>query len=470
MKDPQAVRQRLAALPSVNTILQNPAISDLCTRYSRSRVVAGVRGVLQDIRTRILEDSENTVIPEDLTGDILVQAIVEHVTAPPSRRFRSVINASGILFHEALGGTPLSEAVRSAMTDALGPVVHDAHDEDGEDRVAQYLRRITGADAALEVHAALAALWLAIDTFGHGREVIVSRAQLGANGPVCLPDLFDRCGTRIVEVGATNKTHLEDYRAAIRDETGAICVVRPSTYALRGFTQDVSVEDLVRLGTEADLPVVYDAGHATLTPVTRAGWRPAVAIRDVVEAGVAVTVVSGDGLVGGPACGLAMGQRESIDRMRRNPLYHILRVDPVTHVGLEATLQQYDAEASGLDQHPAGRMFTDDVEVVRVRAKRLLALCRTGLTDSAEFDLIETSAHLTSSRLPSEAFPSCAVTIRSYDCNTVTIVERFYHHSPAVLVKPADDQVVLDLRYIEDGQIDRIYQILQSVLKNTCAN
>ena len=156
--------------------------------------------------------------------------------------------------------------------------------------------------------------------------------------------------------------------------------------------------------------------------------------------------------------------------MQRNPLYHILHVGTVTHAGLDATLQQYDPEASGLDQHPAGRMLADAVDVVRDRAKRLMALCRAGLTDFAEFELIETSVYLTSSCLPSEAFPSCAVTVRPYDCDTATVVERLYHHSPAVLVKPADDQVVLDLRYIEDGQIDRIYQILQFALKNTCAN
>lgn len=472
MNDHRERQKRLAGLPSVDSLLRTPAISALCERYPRSHIVAAVREVLRRARTVLMENRPEPVSPELSSPDTLVRAVVAQLAQPPILSFRPVINATGILFHDALGGATLSPVARDAITTACGPLLFDAPDGDGWGiATEQLLCRLTGAEAALVVNNAAAALWLAIDTLAHGKDVIISRGHLATiDGGFRVLDLIERCGAHPVEIGATNKTHLRDYRAAIRDTTGLVLAVRPSTYLLRGFVQEVPVDELVQISAAASVPVLYALGHATLTPVTHAGWRPVASVREVVQMGVAVVVLSGDGLVGGPECGIAVGRKAAIDRLRQNPLVRIVRPDKLTYAGLEATLRQIAPEASGLDHHPALWMISDSADHVAARAARLLGLCQSHLEGLGEFAITETIAYLTRSRLPSEAFPSHAITVRPAGLPATALADRLRHQTPAVLGTIAEDRLVLDLRAVADQEIGPMSQALEAALKNACVN
>ncbi|MBI4551757.1 MAG: L-seryl-tRNA(Sec) selenium transferase [Candidatus Latescibacteria bacterium] len=472
MNDHRDLQNRLARLPSVDALLKTPVVGALCEQYPRSSVVAAVREVLQGARTALIEHRSDTSSPDRDDLDALGQTVAARLTAPSAMSFRRAINATGILFHDALGGPSLSPAAREAITTACDPVLFDAPDRDGWSLATeQLLCPLTGAEAALVVNNATAAVWLAIDTLSRGKEVIISRGHLAAlDDNLRLLDLIERCGARTREVGATNKTHAKDYRAAIGDDTGAVFAIRPSTYSMRGFVQDVPVEELVRISAEKDVPVLYDLGHATLTPVTHADWRPVGSVREVVQAGVAVAVIGGDGLVGGPECGILTGQRALIDRLRQNPLARVVRPGKLTYTGLEAVLRQIEPSASGLDHHPALWMLSDPIDRVTARATRLLTACQARLDRLGAFDLIETVAHLTPSRLPSERFPSRALSIRPGPLSAQSFAERLRQQSPAVLGALVDDRVILDLRTVADREIDAVIHALDAVLKNACGN
>lgn len=472
MNDRHELHKRLTRLPSVDALLKTPTIGVLCGQYPRARVVAAIREVLQQTRTALMKEHPETLAPEQSLSETLAQAVVAHLAGPPAMSFRPAINAMGILLHDALGGVPFSPAARDAIMNACGSVLFDSPDRDGWGAATEALLcRLTEAEDALVVQNTAAAVWLAIDTLGRGKEVIISRGHLGTiEGDLRLLDLIERCGAHVIEVGATNKTHLKDYRAAIRNETGALITVRPTTYALRGFVQDVPVEELVRLGAAAGIPVLYDLGHAPLTPLLHFAWQPAVSARDAVQMGVAVAVIRGDGLVGGPECGIAVGQRAVIDRLRRNPLARTVRLGKLAYAGLEATLRHIDPEASERGHHPALWMLSDSIERVAARAARLLAVCQSRLAEHGTFEITDTVAYLTPSRLPSECVPSCALAIRLAHLTATVLVSRLQSSTPAVLGTIVDDKVLLDLRAVRDEEIDTVSLALEAILKNACVN
>ena len=459
MKENQDPKQSLSALPSVNTLLQHPVLLELCNDYSRSLVTEAVRAMLKDIRTGILERSE---FPDELSEEVLVQKVKSDIENPPVRVIRPIINATGIILHDAVRAAMMDDIVRDTMMDAMRPGISDV-----EAQAERILCEITNGGAACLVHSDLAALWLTVDTFGRGREVVISRGHIGAQGPIRMMDLFERCGTRVVEVGATNKTHLKDYRSALNEHTGAIISIRPATYAFRGFAQEVSLEDLAMLGTEYDVPVLLAAGITTLTSPVASDWQPAVTVQAAVQAGVAVTV-AGSELTGGPVCGLAVGKPAAIDRMKQNPLAHLLGVGVPIYAGMGAVLQPYDADTAGLGRHPAGRMILASSDVIKARAERLLARCRADLKQAGTFDLIESTAYLTAARLPSEAFSGHAVSWHPTVFDAISLSKKLHDHTPALLTGVTGERIIINLRTVEDPEVDTLYSILTSVLKNTC--
>lgn len=459
------LRQRLAALPSVHILLQTQAARALCERYPRPHVVNAIRDALQQTREAMRSSSSDS--PGTLASpEALMQKAAARLagTAPAPA---PAINASGILFHDALNHTPLSAAAHEAMTAAQTPSIPTGAPETG---VEPLLCRITGADDALAVHSPAAALWLALDTFGRGKTVVVSRGHLGTlDGQTRLLDLLERCGARVIEVGATNKTHLKDYAAVLDETTGAVCVVRPATYAMQGFTHHPPLDEVVCLGDASGTPVVYHLGHAPLTPVSTETWRSAVSVRDAAQAGAAVILFRGDGLVGGPACGLAVGWKTGIERMRRHPLFGMVSASPAVIAGMAAALHGYDPR-NPLSSHPAGWMLTDAVQAVEDRARRLSYRCRATLTDYGAFDVVETTAYLTSPRLPDDALPSRAVRVRPARMNGRTLADLLRRQSPPVLCAAHEDAVSFDLRGVSDPQIDPLCSLLQAVFKNACVN
>ena len=459
MKDDHDIKRFLSALPSVNTLLQHPVLVALSNDHSRSFITESVRSVLKNVRSGILERSK---LPDDISEEALVQRVKSNIGNRDIPAVRPVINATGIVLHDAVGSAMVKDVVRNAMIEALRPGITDV-----EARAEKVLCEITSADAACVLHSDLAALWVAIDTFGRGMEVVISRSHMGAQGAIRVMDLLDRCGVHVVEVGATNKTHLKDYRAALNDRTGAIISMQPATYAFRGFAQDVSPEHLAVLSAEYDVPVLYAAGLTTLTSPPASSWQPALTVQKAVRSGVSITL-TGSALTGAPPCGIAIGQSALIYRMKQNPMAHFQGVGPEVYAGIEAALQSFDVATAGLDQHTAGRMILASPDDVKARAERLMGLCSAELGHTATLDLIETTSHLTGVRLPSESLPGYGISMRPTTMEATALSKLFYDHAPVLLTDFEGDRVILDLRTVEDTEVETLSSILTSVLKNTC--
>ena len=459
MKDYHDIRRFLSALPSVNTLLQHPVLVALSGDRPRSFITESVRSVLKEVRSGILERSE---LPDDISEEVLVQRVKSDIENPDMPTIQPVINATGIVLHDAVRGGMVTDVVRNAMIEAQRPGITDV-----EARAEKVLCEITGADAACLLHSDLGALWVAIDTFGRGMEVVISRSHMGAQGAIRMMDLFDRCGVHVVEVGATNKTHLKDYRAALNDRTGAIISIRPATYAFRGFAQDVAPEHLAALSAEYDVPVLYAAGLTTLTSPPASSWQPALTVQKAVRSGVPITLI-GSALTGAPPCGIAIGQSAMIDRMKQNPMSHFQGVGPEVYAGMEAALQSFDVATAGLDQHTAGRMILASPDDVKARAEHLMDLCCAELGHTPTLGLIETTSHLTDVRLPSESLSGYGISIRPATMEAASLSKLFYDHSPILLTDFEGDRIILDLRTVEDTEVETLSGIITSVLKNTC--
>lgn len=343
MKDDTARRRRLASLPAVHVLLGHPSLKALADETGHAGVTEAVRKTLADARAGLLRHPDAPSVDTETLVARVVGSLADGVTS-----LRPVVNASGILLHPA-APPPLAaeavEAMRIAQTSAVYNV---------EPHIREHLRVLTDAEDTLIVHTPQAGLYLIADALGRGKEWVVSRAHLGAGpGAWSLPDVLGRCVGGLVEVGATNKTHLTDYRRAVGPATGAILVARPGVYALRGFVEEPALSDIACLGKETGVPVVFDAGHAPLTP--DGPERRFASLAEAVRDGAALTVVRGDGLAGGPASGLIAGQRAWIETLRNHPIYPMIKPSWPVLAGWEATLRVL--RARGPAGHPAGFWF-----------------------------------------------------------------------------------------------------------------
>ena len=308
----------------------------------------------------------------------LAERIAQWIVADQQPKLRPVINATGILLHTGLGRAPLARAALDeilAVSSGYASVEVDLETGQRAQRmraVEKLLLELTGAEAALVVNNNAGATLLTLAALAQGREVIVSRGQLvEIGGSYRLPEVMTASGTRLREVGTTNKTRLADYEQAINDQTAALMRVHPSNYVIAGFTEEATLAELVALGRQRNLPVIDDIGSGALLDFSRFGMQQEPVARDSVAAGADVVLFSGDKLLGGPQCGIAVGHRKRIDQLARHPLARALRVDKITLAALAATLRLYRRPDEALQAIPLLRLLSTSAENLQNRAQRL---------------------------------------------------------------------------------------------------
>jgi L-seryl-tRNA(Ser) seleniumtransferase len=314
---------------------------------------------------------------------------------------------------------------------------------------AALLRELTGAEDALVVNNCAAALVLVLNTLAADREAIVSRGELvEIGGSFRIPDIMGKSGTRLVEVGTTNRTRLEDYQRAIGPHTGAIVKVHRSNFAVAGFVAEATVPELASITTPRAVPVVHDLGSGLLLALDQYGLdgRAEPTARQAVADGAAVVTMSGDKLLGGPQAGIILARRDIADALRSNPLARAFRVDKLTLAALEATLALYRDPARALHEIPALAQLTATVPSLRERATRIVAALGAG-------DVVESTASVGGGAFPTARIPSIAL---AFDGNVVALEERLRSGEPAVIARIADGRLLVDLRTIrplEDGPL-----------------
>lgn len=449
----------LRRIPSVDQTLQEPEIARLFSQQGRERVVRAVRLVLSDLRKRI---RSRRVSHDEIEGLLAPRRLVEQIEARLGEENRiqtcRVLNGTGIVLHTGLGRAPLSQAALTALQEEVrGYTRVEVDRESGErnereEAIASLLTELSGAAAALIVNNNAAATLLVLGSIARGKEVIVSRGQLvEIGGSYRIPDVMKESGAILREVGTTNRTRLDDYEKAIGPETGLLLRVHTSNYRIVGFTEEASLEDLVRLGRKRGIPVMYDLGSGSFVDLEGFGLRGEPTVQGSMRAGADVATFSGDKLLGGPQAGVLVGKKEVIRAARKSPLYRALRVDKMTLVAMEATLRLYLDGDRVFQNNLALRLITMEPEEIRKRAERVAEEIRPLLPD-VTVAVVEERSQVGSGSLPTEMLPTYAVTLRRKEAPAHELARLLRLQNPPVFTRLKDNRVLIDLRTILEGE------------------
>jgi L-seryl-tRNA(Ser) seleniumtransferase len=454
----------LRQLPSVDHILRALATRPELADVPRARLTATVREVLDQERRRVLATAN-----APLDADALAACVVDATRRAGVFSLRTVINATGVVLHTNLGRallSPLAVERLAAVSDAYSNLELDLATKERGSRyshVEPLLRRLTGAEDALVVNNNAAAVLLALETLANGREVIVSRGELiEIGGEFRIPDIMRRSGARLVEVGATNRTHPRDYADAIGPETGLLLKVHSSNYRVVGFTAEVSSRELVEIGRARGIPVMEDLGSGSLVDLRPFGFPYEPTVPEVVAAGVDVVTFSGDKLLGGPQAGIVVGGTTLIGRLKKNPLNRALRIDKLTLAALEATLYAYEA-GDPRETIPVLRMLTEPLADVRARARRLLRALPSPVRARLDARLVEDQAQVGGGALPTVMLPTATVAVGGAALGARAIDEALRVREPAVIGRIADDRLLLDCRTVLPAQLPELAKALTGV-------
>lgn len=461
-------------IPKVDVLLEDRRIQAMISHYSYDTVLEAIREELDKLRAFIgkCDDEEEAKRQTDL----LTAHIEINVAAMHRPNMKKVINGTGTILHTNLGRAPIGrDHMKHVGMIATGFSNLEYNLEEGKrgERYSHFeklLCKITGAEAAMAVNNNAAAVMLILSSMAKGGEVIVSRGELvEIGGKFRIPDVMEQSGATLVEIGTTNKTHYADYEEAITEETVALLKVHTSNYRIVGFTETVTVEELVPLGKEHHIPVIEDLGSGVLIDLSKYGLTYEPTVQDSVRNGADVVCFSGDKLLGGPQAGIIVGKKKYIDLMKKNQLTRALRIDKFTAATLEVVLQEYLSEEKAIRNIPVLRMITKPLEEVTKDARTLSrALKRAGL--KAEIEVEACESQIGGGSLPLERIPSMAVTVRPLEITTPELEERLRHLPIPVVGRTVNDKILLDARTLDDGYHTYIAKILKDldVLEKEC--
>jgi L-seryl-tRNA(Ser) seleniumtransferase len=409
-----------------------PSVDELARDADDPLAVEAARAVLGRAREEIRAGAD----PGDLRA-----RLAEELAAVRTPSLRRVLNATGVIVHTNLGRAPLAEAALDHLRETTRGYSNLEFDlttgsrGSRQDHVAEILRRLTGAEAALVVNNNAAAVLLALAALAEGREVIVSRGELIEIGDgFRIPDVLARSGARLVEVGTTNRTRAADYERAVGPETAVLLRVHQSNFRLVGFTEQPCVEELAAVARRHELPLVDDLGSGVLGALTD---EPSA--RETLAAGADLVCFSGDKLLGGPQAGIVAGRADLVERLRRHPLQRALRADKLTIAALEGTLQLHlDAP----ERIPVLRMLREPPATVRDRAERLAA--------AVEGTVEETVSRVGGGALPLAELPSFACAVEE------ALAGPLRAGGPPVIGIVRDGRLLLDCRTLADDELDEV--------------
>lgn len=459
-------QSRLRQLPSVQELLRHPRVTDWLDDHPRALVTDCLRAAVEDVRGWLLTDRDN---PEEDPGRIVAGVLDRAVMRLAERtepNVRGAINATGILLHTALGRAVWPAGVVDSMHEELKGYVTLAIDRrtgrrsERDQRIEPLLQELTGAEAGVVVNNNAAATLLVLAALADGGDVIVSRGQLiEIGGSFRLPDVMELSGATLREIGTTNRTHLRDYRSAVSDWTRAILRVHPSNYRVLGFTGQPSLEELVALAHEHDLPLIDDLGAGALVSLAEFGLPHEPTIQESLAAGADVVLASTDKLIGASQGGVIVGTKRSIDRIRRHPLYRALRVDKTCLMALERTLMLFRDPARLRAEHPLYRMLSLGQDELRRRAESLVEEIRS-VAPAMHVEVVSAGGFLGSGSAPMEELPGWAAAVWRDDLSADELARRLRCGPACIFGRVEKDRVLLDVRTILPGDAEAIVQAL----------
>lgn len=423
----------------MHRVLEQPAVARYEAALGRETVKRAVERVLDRARS----------FPEAPDGDALTAEVVAELDGIALQNLVPAVNATGILAHTNLGRVPLAREALDAverMSQGYSNLEYDLSEGrrgSRYDRVVGLVCELTNADAALIVNNCAAAVLLVLDTFAKGREVVVARGQLvEIGGGFRLPEVLERSGALLREVGTTNRVYVRDYEAALSPQTALLLRTHPSNYRIEGFAEDVRGDELVALARRAGVPVVEDLGNGALVDLEEYGLPHERTVHDALSEGMTLVTFSGDKLLGGPQAGIVAGNARAIARLRTNPLLRALRVDKMTLAALAATLRLHRTPQSRA-QIPFYRMLGATLDDLRARAGAYLAAIPGA-------NVVESDAYAGGGALPQTRIASLAIALPVARAGERAASLR--RTEPAIVTRIADGCVLLDLRTIAPAE------------------
>lgn len=464
MDKPELFRE----LPSVDEIVRSRDAAALAETHGTAATTDAARAVVTRLREEIasgLLDSAALRLALDGVG----QAVEAQLRRALSLSLRPVINASGVILHTNLGRAPLAEAALAHVREtAIGYSNLEFEVESGERgkrdvHVDRLFRKLlssgNSAVSTIVVNNNAAAVLLALNTLAEGGEVIVSRGELvEIGGSFRIPDVMAKSGATLREVGTTNRTRIGDYEKAINERTRLLLRVHRSNFEISGFTEQPSVDELVKLAQQRGLPLMEDLGSGALVDLQMFGLQGEPSVLDSLRAGVDVVTYSGDKLLGGPQAGLLSGRGDLIGRMRSNSLFRALRVDKLTYAALEATLLAYGKRDH--ESIPTLKMMGLSREEIGARAEALAEKLRA-LAPRLQVEAIDGESVVGGGAAPSSVLPTRLLALTHADLSADELSANLRKFEPPIISRVEEGRVLLDLRTVFPGQDSAIADALE---------
>lgn len=442
-------------IPSVDRLLNEPAMSALVVEYGQHLVVESLRYLQQQARQQITHSASLPEWCHDWASEVSRYLMIKQRAG-----LQPVFNLSGTVLHTNLGRALLAEEAIDAVASAMRNAVTLEYDLDGAGRghrdnvISELLCELTGAQAACIVNNNAAAVLLMLAAVAPDKEVVVSRGELvEIGGAFRVPDVMRQAGCKLVEVGTTNRTHLRDYRDAANDNTGLLMKVHTSNYSIEGFTAAVDEKELVALGRELNLPVATDLGSGSLIDLQQYGLPAEPMPQNLIAAGVDLVTFSGDKLLGGPQAGIIVGAKHWIEKIQRHPLKRALRAGKITLAALEATLRLYQQPERLQSALPTLRLLSRDASEMKRMAADMLSALQQRYGEEFNVSAEPCLSQIGSGSLPVDRLPSYALTFSPKDGRGRTLealAERWRGLPVPVIGRLQEGKLWLDLRCLQD--------------------
>ena len=444
-------------IPSVDDVLRTEILASAIERFGRPAAVTALRAVIETVRAARLDGRQSSVALVDVA-----HRAVARLEADATPNLRPVFNLTGTILHTNLGRALLAETAIAAATTAMREAVTLEFDlgsglrGERDSLVREQLCELTGAEDATIVNNNAAAVLLVLNTIGNRREAIVSRGELiEIGGAFRLPEIMARAGTKLVEVGTTNRTHPQDYAAAIGPKTGLVLKVHTSNYRIDGFTAEVPARALAAITRERGVPLVHDLGSGTLIDLSRYGLAKEPTAAEAIADGADLVTFSGDKLLGGPQAGFVVGRKDLIARINRNPMKRALRVDKIRLAAIEATLRLYRDPERLSERLPTYRFIGRPRERIRALAERLLPALAVAVGPHFLCEVVACESEVGSGALPQRTIASAGIALRpaasrGHGRALSALAAAFRRLAVPVIGRIADQALIFDLRCLED--------------------
>ncbi len=448
-------QELLRRIPSVEKVLEVREIVDLGSELPRWTIAESVRSVLASLRESISKGTRTS----EFGMDEIIAGVRASALRLSRRGIRKVINATGVIIHTNLGRSNLSEqameAVREVAT-SYSSLEFDLEVGRRSSRTAhvdRLLCRIAGCDDAFVVNNNAGAVLLALNSLAEGREVIVSRGELvEIGGSFRLPDVMEKSGARMVDIGTTNRTRIEDYEKAITDDTAVLLKVHPSNFMMTGYVESVSCADLAGLARRHGVLMMEDLGSGALTDISKLGTTREPLPQESLRDGADVVTFSGDKLMGGPQAGVIVGRGDLVGRMKKNPLARALRIDKMSLAAVEETLRQYLEPETVAGSLPVLKAIALSPGEIGKRADSVCAAISKGLGDAVKVEKQEGQSQVGGGSLPGTGLRTFLVSVAPAGLSANEAVARLRQCAIPVIARIVEDRIILDLRTVPPGE------------------